>query len=283
MIKYLVIGPGGMVIFPMVGFLSTSNVMSTIEEISGSSAGAILGYLMCFCTPHDAFQKLMDTDMKTLSRPSLKNIFTSFGFISLSKIRDTLMEWNGDPTFKELYESSKKKLHVSTLCLNTGETTYFSCDTSPDMKVLDALCMSIAVPFLFDCFHFDKQIFIDGGTLEVVPDKPFIDKDPKDVFTLQLFMDIDTSPPTSLFQYILMLMNIIWNSKRQSHITCRKVVVKMKKKDIFRFHMSSCEKRVLFDKGSSIGSRFLLDGATGENQSGLVKNEQPSNNVSPNE
>jgi NTE family protein len=44
------------------------------------------------------------------------------------------------------------------------------------MKVIDALCMSIAIPFVFSSYRYNGLVYIDGGTLETLPTAPFLDE-----------------------------------------------------------------------------------------------------------
>ena len=39
------------------------------------------------------------------------------------------------------------------------KTEYFSKYTHPDMKVIDALCMSIAVPFIFSSYRYNNMVY----------------------------------------------------------------------------------------------------------------------------
>jgi predicted acylesterase/phospholipase RssA len=73
-----------------------------------------------------------------------------------------------DPTFEEL----DMKIYVSAYCLNTSTTEYFSRDTHPKMKVIDAVCMSMAIPLIFACGKYQGRTYVDGGTQEQYPMVP---------------------------------------------------------------------------------------------------------------
>jgi predicted acylesterase/phospholipase RssA len=87
-----------------------------------------------------------------------------------------------NPTFKEL----DKKLYVSSMCVNTSSTVYFSRDTHPDMHVIDAVCASMSIPFMFAGFRYQDGLYLDGGTLEEIPALPFLHKNGDDVFAIQM-------------------------------------------------------------------------------------------------
>ena len=58
---------------------------------------------------------------------------------------------------------------------------YFSRDTHPDMKVIDAVIMSMSIPVVFATSMYDGKTYVDGSTTEFHPVAPFYDKRPTDV------------------------------------------------------------------------------------------------------
>ena len=49
------------------------------------------------------------------------------------------------------------------------ETHYFNYEKTPDVKILDALIMSICVPILFKPVTYENKLFVDGGLLSNYP------------------------------------------------------------------------------------------------------------------
>ena len=154
--KYLVLGPASMAIFSLIGCLKArESQLADVEEISGSSAGAILALFLALGMSVDEILEIsLDLDIPNFVKIRLGSFFNKFGFVSMSPIRKKLVEVCGcDPTFGEL----DMKIHISAFCLNTNETEYFSRDTHPDIKVIDAVCMSMAVPLIFACGKYDGK------------------------------------------------------------------------------------------------------------------------------
>ena len=56
------------------------------------------------------------------------------------------------------------------------------------MKVIDAICMSIAVPFIFSSYRYDNMVYVDGGTLETLPTAPFLGKKPHNILCIRMKM-----------------------------------------------------------------------------------------------
>ena len=163
-----------------------------LEAISGSSAGALLGFLFCLTKgdPTKILDYALKVPLKQIMKPNIKCLLKDYGLIPNTKIRKVLVEAceffveQPDVTFQELYDLYPVKLHVSAYCVDFMKTVYFSVDTTPSMSVLDAVCASVAVPFLFSSVKLkDGWNYIDGGAAESTPGGPFLGQE---AFTLKL-------------------------------------------------------------------------------------------------
>ena len=149
-------------IFALIGGLKALETqLVDVQEISGSSAGSILALFLAVGMSVD---EILDTatsiNLSNFFKIKLGSFFTKFGFVDVHPIRKKLVDICGsDPTFSEL----EMKIYISAFCLNTSETVYFSRDTHPEMKVIDAVCMSMAVPFIFSCGTYMDKRYVDGG------------------------------------------------------------------------------------------------------------------------
>jgi len=195
--KHLAFGPGAMGYFMYLGALSALSDASALNElvsISGASAGALLGfvYILAKGDMQKALQYSLAAPIKAVMKPNIKVLLKSFGLVSTKKVRgvfeDTARTFIGkdDVTFAELYAHWPVKLHVAACCIDLHATHYFSVDTTPSMSVLDAVCMSVSIPFLFQSMQIGPWRYIDGGTLEAIPCGPFIGRDPKTVLAFSI-------------------------------------------------------------------------------------------------
>ena len=178
--KYLVLGPASMGIYSMIGTLKAmESTLVDVKEISGSSAGSILALFLALGMSVDEILNIsLSLNIPEFVKIRIGSFFNNFGFVELGPIRDKIVEICGcDPTFDEL----DMKIYVSAYCLNTSTTEYFSRDTHPKMKVIDAVCMSMAVPLIFACGKYEDKTYVDGGTQEVYPITPFLDKKPYEI------------------------------------------------------------------------------------------------------
>jgi predicted acylesterase/phospholipase RssA len=196
--KYLVIGSGAMAFFVHLGVISSmkhENMFDDLEEISGASAGSILAFL--FIATKGDLAKILDysisVPVKQIMKPNIRSLLKNYGLVPSDKLRKLFSEaceaftGKSDMTFQELYEYNPIKLHVSTYCVDLMKTVYFSVDSAPTTSVLDALCASVAVPFLISGVKMkDGWNYIDGAIGEVIPAAPFIGKINSEIFAIRI-------------------------------------------------------------------------------------------------
>lgn len=256
--KYLVIGPGAMTYFAFLGALAAlrdSDELHNLEEISGSSAGGLLAffYIVADGNIKNVLDYSLDIPLKDIMKLNIRLFIKDFGLVSHKKIRQTLVNiiqvyfGKDDVTFRELCElrPNMPKLHVSAYCVNLGRTEYFSFERTPGMSVLDALCMTIAVPFLFASVELDGRRYIDGGTLEETPAAPFVGKgDVKILRCIWTESDYDTR---NLKSYLASFFRM--TMQRRYKYNFPTIDVDMNHFDLFDFGMSTEIKLKLFSLG----------------------------------
>lgn len=122
--EYLVIGPASMGLFAFMGRLKKyENELKNIKEISGASAGALIGtFLALEVSLDDAFEKLLSLDIEGLAKYKLRSLFKNYGLIDVEAVRDAIEKMYGcNPTFSDL----RKKLYIAAFNLNRGELNIF--------------------------------------------------------------------------------------------------------------------------------------------------------------
>jgi predicted acylesterase/phospholipase RssA len=247
--KYLVLGPASMGIFSLIGALKALEYSLTdVTEISGSSAGAILAlFLAVGMSVDEILETSLSINIPNFVKIRLGSFFNKFGFVDMGPIRKKFVEiCKGDPTFEEL----GTKIYVSAYCLNSAETVYFSRDTHPTMKVIDAVCMSMAVPFIFVCGTHGGKTYIDGGTKEDYPLTPFMDKKPHEITCIKIIMDriyqetIDTPR-----QFIDALVRSALTNRETYTIPIQTIEINVKDANVFDFNMDYEQKLKLYNLG----------------------------------
>jgi predicted acylesterase/phospholipase RssA len=256
--KYLVIGPGAMAFFVYLGVISSmkhENMFDDLEEISGASAGSLLAFL--FIATKGDLAKILDysisVPVKQIMKPNIKSLLKNYGLVPSDKLRKIFSEaceefiGKSDITFQELYEFNPIKLHVATYCVDLMKTIYFSADSTPAMSVLDALCASVAVPFLISSVKLkDGWNYIDGATGEIIPAAPFLGKINSDIFS----MKIAWGPLTqinSLKSYAISILSTSMNFRPTYDIPL--IDIDVKGIDIFDFEATNEAKLKMFLMG----------------------------------
>ena len=247
--KYLVLAPASMGIYSLIGALKAreSNLVD-VKEISGSSAGSIIALFLAVGMSVDEILKIsLSLDVSQLMKIRITSFYSKFGFVDITPIRKKLVEICGrDPTFNEL----DMKIYISAFCLNTSETVYFSKDTHPDMKVIDAVCMSMAVPVIFACGTYGGYTYIDGGTMEQYPLAPFLDKKPHEITCIKIKLNkIFKENISNPKEFIEALILSTLSNRTEYDKSIEVVEVNVGDTDIFNFSMTYEEKIRLFNMG----------------------------------
>lgn len=199
MYSHLVLSGGGMKGICFVSALQRLKInIPDLTSISGTSIGSVIGLLLIVgYTPDTLLQVLLDTDYKKLCDVSYKNFLTDFGLdtgkglihwlinLLAPKMRDiTILAIpsldTSSPsfvppfdyrqvTFLELYLLYGKQFNVAGVKLNTHSLVYFNHKNTPEVRVLDAIRVSVSFPFLFTKCTLGGDLYVDGGVLDNFP------------------------------------------------------------------------------------------------------------------
>jgi len=180
--KCLVLSGGsekGVAYIGILKFLEEINILPDIECIYGVSVGSVfavlvsIGYnsteLEYLITHINLGEALLDGQM------DIQNLFDKFGLLEPHKIMKLLHllfdKKTGIPniTFAQHYSKYKKKIVINGSCMSNYKCYYFSKDNYPDMPIIQAVRISISLPFLFEPCRLDDLLFIDGGIYDNFP------------------------------------------------------------------------------------------------------------------
>ena len=250
--KYLAIGPGALGMFSLLGALhKIKDKLIDVEEISGASAGSLLGFFLSLNKETDEILDfLLSIDIHKYYKFKLKNIINNFGFIHFPDCKSVYTDWLGfDPKFKDL----KKKFYVAVFNVNYEKTEYFSVDTHPDMSVIDAIMISMSIPFLFTSVKINGMRYIDGGVYEKIPLTPFYGKKKEDILGIELdFSTYVNREINSIKDYLKFLYSKSMNSCSHGHSLSLfniSTIQQVEGINLLDFKMSNDDKMKLFFSG----------------------------------
>ena len=183
-IKHLVISGGGPTSIRALGaiqHLEKNGIwkIDDIETIYATSAGAILGVILCLKFDWDTINTyIIDRPWHEAFPVKAKDIFEAYSKKGLfdskigEKIFTPLFNAKDIPlgiTLKEFYEFSNIEIHLFSLEINKFETHDISYKTHPDLSLLTAIHMTIAIPVVITPTCIDNKCFIDGGVVANYP------------------------------------------------------------------------------------------------------------------
>ncbi len=124
------------------------------KEIIGTSMGALLGAAYAIGLTYDEINNILE---KINYLKLLKvNIFKKNALINLKNIKlilEEIFETND-------FNSVNIDLKIVTTNIETGETTIF--DKNNNIKLVDAMCASFAIPGIFEPYLIKNELYWDG-------------------------------------------------------------------------------------------------------------------------
>jgi len=188
-IKHIVISGGGPSLIQSISairYLNEKKIIDidNIESIYGTSAGAIIGALLCmrfdWDTITDYILKRPWHEVFCVKAQNVLEAYQKKGLFDKRIIDKTFhplflaKDIPFDITLKSFYEYSHIELHIFAFEINSFVTEDISHLTHPDMKLLDAIFMSSSIPFIMTPTIVDNKCYVDGGVSTNYPLEPCI-------------------------------------------------------------------------------------------------------------
>ena len=177
-IKHLVISGGGPIMIQVLGaiqHLEKNEIvnMKDIESIYGTSAGAIVGVLICLKfdweTINDYIIKRPWQDVFPIKVQNIFDAYTKKGIFDVKTIekcfkplldaKDIPMDIN----LTDFYKLSNIELHLYSFEINEYNVQDISYLTHPNLSLMTAIQMTCALPILVTPVCIDNKCYIDGG------------------------------------------------------------------------------------------------------------------------
>ena len=177
-IKHLVISGGGPTHIQVLGaiqHLETNNFLhiSDIETIYGTSAGAIIGILICLKydweTINDYIIKRPWKDVFTIKVDNILEAYKKKGLFDIKTIEKCFKplfdakDISLDINLIDFYNLTKIKLHFFSFEINKYKVQDISYLTHPQLSLLTAVQMTSALPILISPVFIEDKCYIDGG------------------------------------------------------------------------------------------------------------------------
>ena len=180
--------------------LERLGLMEKIQQVAGSSVGAISALMVSLRLPAKEIKSIFDTldfsripqartegqsdsilarlEVAACSQRLLKN----FGWYSseyfYNWVKELIADYaqgNPDTTFADFRQMGYRDLYVVVSNMSKHRAEVMSADTTPDVAIADAIRMSMSIPLFFEALHFNGQsfgkgdLYVDGGLFNNYP------------------------------------------------------------------------------------------------------------------
>uniref|UniRef100_A0A6C0EQW8 PNPLA domain-containing protein n=1 Tax=viral metagenome TaxID=1070528 RepID=A0A6C0EQW8_9ZZZZ len=189
-IKHLVISGGGPTMVQSLGSIQHLEqekfiLRDKIESIYGTSAGAIVGTLICLNfdweTINDYIIKRPWQDVFSIKVQDIFDSYTKKGIFDTKTIEKCFKpllnakDISLQITLKEFYDYSKIEMHFFTFEINKFSLIDISYLTHPELELLTAIQMTCGIPVLLTPVCIEDKCYIDGGMVCNYPLKYCVD------------------------------------------------------------------------------------------------------------
>lgn len=154
---------GGTKLSAHIGILSAlEELQLDIEHIVGISGGSIVTALYCSGRSLNDIMKLaVDTDFSQFKGFSIYRLLKDGGLSNGDKFEKWIDDQLNGITFSELSHN----LSIVATDVNGGGPVIFNNETSPKMKVSEAVRYSMSIPLVFTFKPYKDHLLVDGAIL----------------------------------------------------------------------------------------------------------------------
>ena len=143
----------------------------------GTSSGAFFALAVLVGVPLARLEQFAEERI-TAFAPffDLTSLFASrYGLDDGKSLRDfvehglRILHLSVDVTLADLHRLTRREFACCATCVNTRRPVHFSHHTHPDLRVADALYMSMCVPIVFAPGELEARLYVDGCLTENLP------------------------------------------------------------------------------------------------------------------
>jgi len=177
-IKNIVFSGGGPSFFQTLGaiqYLEENKFLdiNNIEAIYGTSAGSVMGVMLCFKYDWETLNNyLLNRPWHVVFPVKLNNIIEAyerrgmFDVTHIKRVFEPLFNAKSislDITLEEFYQFCKIDLHFLVFDVNQYKVNDISHMTYPNLSLMEAILMSVAIPVLFTPVFLEDKCLMDAG------------------------------------------------------------------------------------------------------------------------
>jgi predicted acylesterase/phospholipase RssA len=268
MYTHLAISGGGIKGSAIIGALSIlyeNKLLENLEAFIGSSVGGLICFLLNIGYTHQELKEiLLNIDFSQYRELQFSSIIDKWGFDNGDKLIRlliaTIKQKDIEPTitFKELYEKTNQLLVITGSELISNQAIYYNHETYPEMKVLDAIRITISFPLVFSPFINSEQILIDGAMFSPYPIDYF--KNVKNKIGIVLHNPHNQNEITSCEDYLITLFKCM--SERYEKLFLKdyhddSIIIEINNIHGMDFSLSKDDKYEMFKLGYDAAQKYI--------------------------
>lgn len=175
----LVLSGGGIKGIAHLGALCALHELDILKNITvyaGTSVGALIIVLIVIgYIPNEIYDVIRLLNIENMKDLNISNLLSLYGLDDGKRMEIVIVKLlnykqiNENITFLQLFEKTNKTIYITVSCINDKKAYYFSHLTKPNMKILDAIKMSIAIPIFFIPINYENKLYIDGACIDNYP------------------------------------------------------------------------------------------------------------------
>lgn len=163
----LILSGGGLCGFSMLGALEAlfdEYNQKQFKYIAGTSVGALIGLLLCLKTPREICDIMLSKNLFHEENMDFTEYLTMYGFVKHELIKHELTKHIlQDTTFDMLYKHTGITLCIIGTNVTLEQCELFDYKHTPHMQVIDAVCISVSIPFIFQKYTYNDHVYVDGS------------------------------------------------------------------------------------------------------------------------
>lgn len=230
-----------------IKYLEEQNATATIKNVIGSSAGSIIAFMFCAGETPDQMKQHMEQGMDNYTKKDIEvddilDIFDTMGLDNGEIFTDMICKfceekWNLPKiTFLEFGKLTGKNLVITGSNISTANVEYFSMDATPDMHVVDAIRISISLPFVMKPVIYKGDIYVDASLFDNFPIEYFQKSSNPFQDTIALLLGCPSVKPDAtnlnLFKFVRIIIDSMFlrinnDEKKISDVKNNNVVIRM--------------------------------------------------------
>ncbi len=275
MIKHLCFSGGGIRGISYLGvlkYLEELDILKNIESIAGTSIGALIASLIILgYTSDELYQLTLKIDFGNLQNMDITQLITNFGldsgngFVNLFKILIERKMKDSNITLLQLYEKTGKKLTLVACCLNTGEVVYYDYNSYPNIKLYDAIRVSISIPILFTSPKYKGMNYVDGGLINDFPLDLYSGYPKQDILGIKLdnkYLDsFNNSSIEDIESYLICLFYCVlkrMKREKDNHNPFQIILIDTGNLSPIQFNIGYNDKITIYNNGYNAAKLFFL-------------------------